>query len=626
MTITAASSSAQASPLRRAVSVVGEGVCTGLLAAVGQAAWGVWLHADLAHRMPHLAALRVANATLDFVPPAVLLSTGLAILFAVMRRLGRAWARAAAVLVAVAAGAAIAAAANYRADVFPLHWFSSRGVTVAFAGIIILPFATLVAANVADAWRAAAGSVPNRAAVFAAPRWLLARVGLAALALVIAGRAALGAWPAAGPSVLVVSIDTLRADRLGVLGGHRDLTPNLDRLAREGAVFEAASSTAPWTLPAHVSLFLSQLPWDHGMISRGTRVSPSHTMLAEYYLEHAYRTAAFTAGGYVSQWYGFDQGFDTFEEYEHADGVGTEPIVAATLRWIRQQPAQPFFAFVHTYAAHAPYTHAELADPKDAGRMSGEFTLEHLEKIRRGELVLTETERRYVTDLYDGGVAYADRAVGHLFDELRRDGTLDRTIVVVVSDHGEDLWDHVPSRSPDHAYSLYEELIHVPLIVRAPGLVPAGIRIRTPVSLLDVAPTLLALSGLPADPAYAGQDLAESCRRGSEPTLRPVYAEATWDGPERFALRVANLKLIASRRAGPVNGIIAAPLEIFDLARDAHEGQPMWSAPPDASAARWVDVLEARATRFVGGQPPAPNAGPAPPEIEERLRNLGYVE
>jgi hypothetical protein len=104
-----------------------------------------------------------------------------------------------------------------------------------------------------------------------------------------------------------------------------------------------------------------------------------------------------------------------------------------------------------------------------------------------------------------------------------------------------------------------------------------------------------------------------------------VYAEATWDGPERFALRVADLKMIASSRSGPVNGITAAPLEIFDLSRDAHEHQPMSSAP-DASAARWVDVLHSRATPFMGEQRPAANAGPAPTDIEERLRNLGYVQ
>jgi arylsulfatase A-like enzyme len=622
---TEGTSALPASLLGRVVAVVGEGVCAGVFAAAGQAAWSVWLHADLAHRMPHVAALRVANATLDLVPPAVLLAAGLAILVAILRHFSRVWARCGAVLITVAAGVAVAAAGHYRARLFPLHSFGSRGVTVAFAGMIILPFAALVAAHLADAWRAAAGSAANGAAVCGTFRWLLARVGLAALALVVAGRMALGAWPATGPSVLLVSIDTLRADRVGVLGGRRGLTPNLDRLAREGVVFEAASSAAPWTLPAHVSLFLSQLPWDHGTTSRGTRISPSHAMLAEHYREHTYRTAAFTAGGYVSGWYGFDQGFDTFEEYEHDRGDGTEALVAATLRWIRQEPTRPFFAFFHTYAVHAPYTHAELADPKDAGRMPGKFPSEYLAKIRQGKLVLTEAERRYVTDLYDGGVAYADRAVGHLFDELRRDGTLDRTIVVVVSDHGEDLWDHVMSRSPDHAYSLYEELIHVPLIVRAPGLVPAGIRIRTPVSLLDVAPTLLALSSLPADPNHAGQDLAETCRRGIEPTLRPVYAEATWDGPARFALRVADLKMIVSSTSESVDGITAEPLEIFDLARDAHERQPMSSAR-DVSAARWVDVLHTRATRFIGGQPPAATAGAAPGDIEERLRNLGYVQ
>jgi arylsulfatase A-like enzyme len=238
-------------------------------------------------------------------------------------------------------------------------------------------------------------------------------------------------------------------------------------------------------------------------------------------------------------------------------------------------------------------------------------------------VVLTASERRYVTDLYDGGVAYADQALGRLFDGLRGRGMLDSTIVVVLSDHGEELWDHGSDRCPDHGHSLYEELTHVPLLIRAPGLVSAGLRIARPVSLIDVAPTLLDLARLPADGSYAGVDLIASCR-GAEPPIRPVFSESTSTGPDRYAVRLDNLKAIAAPRPGVVDSVSAPPLEVFDLAADRTEARPL---PPDADHARLPVV--AMAERRAGGtmHDPAETvaSGVVPPDVSERLRALGYA-
>jgi choline-sulfatase len=370
-----------------------------------------------------------------------------------------------------------------------------------------------------------------------------------------------------------------------------------------------------------VSLFLSQLPCDHGALTRGTRIGLGRLMLAERYRSAGYRTAAFTAGGYLQEWYGFAQGFDVFERHEHTAGVGTEPIVAAALRWIRRDSARPFFLFVHTYAPHMPYIHRERADPRDAGRISGSFSFDYLEQIRRGELVPTEAERRYVRALYEGGVAYADRAIGRLFDELRHDGRLDRMLTIVVSDHGEDLWDHVDLRSPDHGHSLYEELLRIPLIVRGPG-VGAGNRVRSRVSLLDIAPTLLALSGLPRDPVAQGRDLTEAFLRGREPSPEPVFAEATSGAPDRFALTVGDAKAIVAPGPNVVDGVAAAPLEIFDLATDPAEHRP---SADEAGAGSMVDTLRIRVAACRARTSDVERARPTD-EIAERLRELGYTD
>jgi arylsulfatase A-like enzyme len=418
------------------------------------------------------------------------------------------------------------------------------------------------------------------------------------------------------PSVILISIDTMRGDRLGVLGYDRPVTPHFDRLAREGVVFEQATASAPWTLPSHVSIFSSLLPFDHRVRHVGDRIPPRLLLLAERFKNAGYRTGAFTGGGYVSWGYGFDQGFDVFNDHDEKAEGGPGVLAAEALDWIRSHDGSPFFAFVHTYEPHHPYAHDEFADPADAGRLSVGYT--------DAETPLSEAERRYATALYDSDVAHADRVIGGMLDELREDGVLDDAIVVLLSDHGEDCWDHAAEGIPAHGHTLYQELLHVPLIVRAPGIVPEGTRIWTPVSLLDVAPTVLDLAGLPPADQFAGRSLAESCRTGREPEIVPIVSESTRYGPDRFAMRVGDLKIVVTPHPEIVHEqtyLEVEPLEVFDLWADPDEQVGSGLQP---SADPFVEQLTTRALTQL-----ARDSGPGGEHREallDQLRSLGYVE
>jgi arylsulfatase A-like enzyme len=425
------------------------------------------------------------------------------------------------------------------------------------------------------------------------------------------------------PPVILVSIDTLRADRLGVMGNLRGLTPHLDRLGREGVVFEAATAAAPWTLPSHVSLFASQLPLDHGVRVVGSRIPPGLCLLSERFRDAGYRTAAFTGGGYVSWGYGFDQGFEIYEDHDESAEDGPSVLAEAALRWIRGVGDEPFFVFVHTYEPHHPYSHDDFADPADAGRLSVRYNADGETPIEN----LTAAERRYAVGLYDSDVAHADRVIGAMLQSLRRDAILDRAIVVVLSDHGEDCWDHDAVDIPRHGHTLYQEMLHVPLIVRAPGIVRAGSRIRTPIGLIDVAPTLLELAGLRPAPSFAGRSLAASCRTGTEPSPRPLVAESTRYGPDRLCLRDGDLKVVVAPSPGVAReerDIVAPPIEVFDLAADPLERASLGA--PSGTAAEMIAILMERATalRRPAEVVPGEAEGAEPETIREQLRSLGY--
>ncbi|MEW6365679.1 MAG: sulfatase [Acidobacteriota bacterium] len=302
-------------------------------------------------------------------------------------------------------------------------------------------------------------------------------------------------------NILLVSVDTLRADRLGYTGYPRDTTPNLDRLAETAYRFTDVITQAPSTSASHESLFTSLYPSVHRQSSR--RVSGVPYSIASILKENGYQTAGFVDGGYLRAEFGFGKGFDLFDDKTRSADlkagvarIGLAGINPKVRRWLESKPRMPFFVFVHTYDVHCPYTPPEPYFSKFASWYRGPVVAEgacgHSDFNKER---LDHDDFRYLSDLYDGGVAYLDSQLQALFELFREHGLFDDMLVVITSDHGESLGErgYVGHNMP------YEEQLHVPMLWRIPG--EDGREVKEPAQNIDVLPTLCAALGIkPAIP------------------------------------------------------------------------------------------------------------------------------
>ena len=602
--------------------VLGEGALFGLFGGGLAAAWQAHLHEDLAHGTLWLAAERSLPLLLAGAMAGLFLSLGTGLLLS-MRRRNRTSAPLSIPMVSGALSLLLTVPflLVLRSEVMSLLPRTSGRLAYAAITAMVLTAAVLILLRVFD------GVASRRFISLAALRSVMAAGGLTFLVFTGAAWAAFAPLQAVRasnhPSVILVSIDTLRADRLGSMGYPRATTPRLDELATEGIVFEQAISPAPWTLPAHVSLLTSQLPNEHRVRRVAGYIHPRHLLLSESFRDAGYRTAAFTGAGYVSGDYGYRQGFEIYEDHQEGIEGGPDGIVLAALEWVRQVGDEPFFLFVHTYEPHGPYLNRDFVHPSDRGRLTDEMIAGEVKSVSDPD----EKERRYISDLYDGDIANTDRAIGGLLLALRDEGYLAQAIVAVTSDHGEDIWDHDAVDIPRHGHTLYEEIVHVPLQIRAPALIPAGIRLQTPVSLIDLAPTLLALAGLPPGSNMRGQNMASALRAGAEPEMRPLLSEAVRYGPPRYAWRENDLKVILTPDPAVVNSfssVIPGRLEIFDLSTDRLERHSLVANPP-AGTKEAFSILKSRAERNSEIESDVDGAQQAE-ELKQQLRSLGYVD
>jgi hypothetical protein len=290
------------------------------------------------------------------------------------------------------------------------------------------------------------------------------------------------------PNFILVSLDTLRADHLGAYGYERDTSPFLDQLAADSYLFEKCIANSSWTIPSHSSLFTGMPLFTHRMGGKFTwKLDSEFETIAELFRANGYSTAAFTEGGAVTGSLGFRQGFGTYSD----GSMPPSPSGSASLtfqmakNWLGYNHTQPFFCFVHTYEIHMPYT----PPPLFASKFTEEerAPVDHLETENKDPRY-----RQYVIDRYDGGIAYTDSMLGEFWKQLETLGVLDNTYVFIFSDHGEEFWDH---NGVEHGFSLFQEQLHVPLIVHFPKGTPGGKRIPDLVSLSDVYSTLVELAG-----------------------------------------------------------------------------------------------------------------------------------
>jgi arylsulfatase len=327
--------------------------------------------------------------------------------------------------------------------------------------------------------------------------------------------------PPAGRTVVLISIDTLRTERLGVYGNAADVSPNIDALARDSIVFDTALSVAPWTLPAHASMLTGLDPVAHGVEEADRRIPAKARTAAEHFAEHGYRTAAWTAGGFADKGWGLEDGFESYDTNSPwaATGTGFSRYLPNALRWIEERKEEPFFLFLHSFDAHGPY---DRSSPDSLARFRARPVQDSPRDFEYFRATYTDYARGMRFDQYqrlgealndyDSGVFDADRAVGEVVATLKRLGRYDEALIVVLSDHGESFYDH--GLWMGHGLHLRDSVLRVPLVVKLPHSELAGQRVSSLVDLVDVAPTLLDVAGLPKDEQMQGSSLAAVARTG----------------------------------------------------------------------------------------------------------------
>ena len=409
--------------------------------------------------------------------------------------------------------------------------------------------------------------------------------------------------------VILISVDTLRRDHVGAYGYAKPTTPTLDGLAGSGVLAEDAVSVSSWTLPAHLSMMTSVLPGTHGGIDIKQGFNRSVPTLAGMLKEAGVATHAVTAHIYVSKTYGLDDGFDSmnFRQDRLAENVANH-----AMDLIDRYGDRPFFIFLHFYDPHWHYAPPpevlKIFESSYAGKLTG--NLKDFQNLRPDQVSAADFD--HLLALYDGEIRYTDNQIGRLRAHLKERGVLDSTLMVVTSDHGEEFLEH---GSWEHQKTLFEEVIRVPLIVSGPGV--AARRESRPVSLLDVAPTILDFLSLKPAPSMKGLSLLRPA-----PDHRETYGETdnTPDGSRLSFLRNGASSWKAILRIDPVRQTVRSSLW-FDLKADP--GEKTNRPPPEsrraAIEARTSD--EALKSRSLAASTPVELSA----EEKEKLRALGYI-
>jgi arylsulfatase A-like enzyme len=332
------------------------------------------------------------------------------------------------------------------------------------------------------------------------------------------------------PSVILVVIDTLRRDHLGFHGYERDTSPGLDRFARESAVFENCLATSSWTKPSTVSLLSGLYPPRHG-VHRNRRAHGDIEFVSERLRETGYATAAFSGNMHVSPTFGMNQGFDHFKggrRFGANNYPDIQELLAGASTWLQEQTEKPSFLYLHLMNVHGPYRAASRYSDRFRSKSHRPFPFQNkLWKriVRSGDLeqrkAVSDGHLNDLTARYDGAIAYTDEILTAFFDSLRDNGSLARSLVIITSDHGEELFDH---GGFGHKRTLHSEVVDVPLLVRDPDGTGAARRIATPVSLVDIPATILDRVGLlkPGEGFGDGRTLLPLLRGSETDAAEPV--------------------------------------------------------------------------------------------------------
>ena len=414
--------------------------------------------------------------------------------------------------------------------------------------------------------------------------------------------------------VFLISIDTLRADHLGCYGYNRPTSPHIDAFRKDAVLFEWAISHAPSTTPSHAAIFTGLIPSSHGAFYvRRSGIRADVQTLPEVLKARGFETASFNGGAQLHSDFGFSRGFDIYSsyptnDYEHERFADR---VAGALQWLNEKPRAQSFVFLHSYDIHSPYApdpkHLSIFSEHYSGPVPAIVTARFLHKINIGRQRINAADRQRIIDSYDAEIRGVDEAFARFIAELKRLGIYDKSIIIVTSDHGEEFGEH--GKIGWHSHTLYDELLHVPLIVKLPQQQFANRSIAQQVRGIDILPTILDLLNAPALPTIEGQSLVRLMQHGVDPSLgaHAISQKDVGRPKAPSSARTERWKLYRHK--------------LYDLKQDPHETTDTSSTHPTAKS-----ELEDVVRQWTAPKAPT-NSKPVEIDTEtlEQLESLGYA-
>ncbi len=398
-----------------------------------------------------------------------------------------------------------------------------------------------------------------------------------------------GKGPQDRPNVILISIDTLRADHVGCYGYEVPTTPHLDRLAAEGARFSRALSNSPWTLPSHITMLTGQEVGVHNVRYSKNALADEALTVTEVLKENGYATFGIGSAPYLKKMYGYDQGFDVYDDElaqvsykESHESVTARKVVDKALGHIKQHRRENWFVFMHVWDVHydyippAPYN-KKFVDPN----YKGNFRMKKWEKNKKFRVGMDPDDFKYVISQYDGEIAWTDSQLGRLFQTLKEWGLYENTAIIVTSDHGEEFLDH---GQKGHGHTLFDELIRVPLILKAPAI-PAGMVVDCPVGLVDLFPTIAQWSKAPHVPYKGpGRSLLDMIFRPNECNAdRPLFAETKMSNLDKLHAYKRGYEMMLEVGGYKYHHRVTEPLRelMFNIAEDPREENDLRGSRPN---------------------------------------------
>jgi arylsulfatase A-like enzyme len=418
------------------------------------------------------------------------------------------------------------------------------------------------------------------------------------------------------PNLILISIDTLRADHLGCYGYGRPTSPALDKLASEGVLFQNVTASSPWTLPSHGSMLTGYYPGRLGLNSYESMLPSDVTTLASILSEQGFATSAIVSCFFTRQKYGFDKGFNNFvflgEDVKKKEAASS--IIELATQWIKDHCNKQFILFLHFFDVHSDYSPMEKYKKQFVGPYKGRAngSTGFLYKVRTGEISLNENDVQHIIDLYDAEIKQLDDRLKGLFDFLRKQGILENSYIIVTSDHGEEFLDHGGTM---HGRTHYQELLHVPLIIYGPKI-PRAIKINTVISLVDIMPTALNLLGISIPAGLDGISLCPLWKMpDTEPAERFIFSEADHGNEQdniKRAVRYGDYKLHYD--------LLSKTYELYNIATDPSERNNIASEQTDL-----VDLMFKELKGFMQHRKQNAEKTPLSEGEFEKLKSLGYM-